>query len=98
MQRVFSPFNFIFKAEYTHACKLSNNGAIHPETIFAAAECPTFPSGGLRGGGGGGGRGGGRGGGGALGASAPPAESMVKKILADLFSFQCTVGTFLRVL
>ena len=31
-------------------------------------------------------------GGGALGASAPPAESMVKK---NLFSSQCTVGTFL---
>ena len=38
------------------------------------------------------------GGGGALGASAPPAESMVNKILTYLFSYQCTVGTFLRVL
>ena len=35
--------------------------------------------------------------GGALGASAPPAESMVK-ILTYLFSAQCSVGTFLRVL
>ena len=37
-------------------------------------------------------------GGGALGASAPPAESMVKKILTYLLSSQCTVGIFLRVL
>ena len=36
--------------------------------------------------------------GGALGASAPPAESIVKKILTYLFSSQCTVGTFLCVL
>ena len=32
--------------------------------------------------------------GGAMGASAPPAESMIKKILTYLFSSQCTVGTF----
>ena len=35
--------------------------------------------------------------GGALGASAPPAESMVKYLNLP-FSSQCTVGTFLRVL
>ena len=38
------------------------------------------------------------GGGGALGASAPPAESMEKNILTYLFSSRYTVGTFLRVL
>ena len=34
-------------------------------------------------------------GGGALGASAPTAESIVKKILAYLFPSQWTIGTFL---
>ena len=37
-------------------------------------------------------------GGGALGASAPPAESIVKKILNYLFPSQWTIGTFLCVL
>ena len=28
---------------YAQDCNLNNNGVIHPETICAAAECPTFP-------------------------------------------------------
>ena len=28
---------------YARDCILNNNGVIHPETICAAAECPTFP-------------------------------------------------------
>ena len=28
---------------YARDCNLNNNGVIHPETICAAAECPTFP-------------------------------------------------------
>ena len=53
-------------------------------SVILRVFCDSVSSGGFRGG--------------ALGASAPPAESMVKKILTYLFSSQCTVGTFLRVL
>ena len=28
---------------YAQDCNLNSNGVIHPETICAAAECPTFP-------------------------------------------------------
>ena len=28
---------------FAQDCNLNNNGGIHPETICAAAECPTFP-------------------------------------------------------
>ena len=28
---------------YARDCNLNNNGVFHPETICAAAECPTFP-------------------------------------------------------
>ena len=28
---------------YARECNLNDNGEIHPETICAAAECPTFP-------------------------------------------------------
>ena len=28
---------------YAQDCNLNNNSVIHPETICAAAECPTFP-------------------------------------------------------
>ena len=28
---------------YAQDCNLNNNGVIPPETICAAAECPTFP-------------------------------------------------------
>ena len=28
---------------YAQDFNLNNNGVIHPETICAAAECPTFP-------------------------------------------------------
>ena len=35
-------FRFIQRV-YARDCYLNNNGVIHPETICAAAECPTFP-------------------------------------------------------